>query len=919
MPSIGLMRSNERNCVFRSGEAKMAGRLIDDRLIYLLADKRFREPITKYRPDEKDFYLPIRKMLPSDWTLDRHQMWWNCAPRDHVVPQQGWKIHISAIPMHAGPVLATVGRILFARGVAFKFVVDRSMLIMINGKQWGRGSGGKFITIYPTSTAQCAALLEDMRIATVGFAGPYILSDRRYKDSKVVYYRYGGLLSLTRMNEEGKFAYLIKDCDGEYVDDERNPYFSLPKGIEDPFQAVEDSVASDESEAGTLKFGRYKIRNHLTMTNSGGVYLAVDRETGADVVIKEARPGTNVSVFGLDAVQLLKKEHRILSFIEAFGFSPKPVDFFMDWEHAYLVEEYLENAVTLQSHMTKHSLLLCTRPSIEDTRKMHELYREIFSEIALALSKMHEIGVVFSDLSYNNIMLREADRGYDIKIIDFEGAYQEGIDMPTHLHTPGFTAESVVRRGWSKKEDDYYAFGSLLLSGVMPIGNLVALDRTAYRRFLDAVKRDYGFPESIADLIDALLSEGGAQTVALEEAARILSAEYPVSSPNVGDTRVDREEIANIVDDIAAYIELSAEHSREDRLYPADHGVYETNPLGIAYGACGIAYVLSRIRGVADPEAIGWIRSKRIDRSNYAPGLYSGLSGIAWSLLEIGESSKAMEVIDLASEHEFRWSSHDLFHGAAGWGMAQLRFHLQTGDESYLRRARAAGDHLIASAERDANTDGLFWSKDGDVSASFAHGAAGVALFLLYLHAATGDDAWLRAGSRALTWVSSQAIENPEGGLTWRPYSKSRIYTPYLRWGSSGIGRVFLRYWRVTGDPRYVEALQRIHIDCNHKYTIFPGYFSGIAGIGEFYLDLIRFPEWSEIAERATERILAGASLFAIREENGISFPGESLSRISCDYGTGGAGVAMVMHRYLTRCPSAFMLDDLLPATVWAG
>lgn len=890
----------------------MAGRLVNDRLIYLFADKRFREPISRYAPALKDYHAPIARILPEDWTLQRHELWWSCTPPDDRIPAQGWKIHLSATPAHAPAILVTAARVLIEAGVGFKFVIDRSMLITINGKQWGRGAAGKFITVYPKNEQECARMLEALHRATIGYWGPYILSDRRYRDSRIVHYRYGGLLSVTRMGEDGRLAYLIRDGEGRYVDDERMPYFRLPAGIVDPFQPPD--AAEDDAEPGTLRNGRYKVESTLARTNSGGVYLAFDRERGRRVVIKEARPYTNVSLTGLDAVQLLKKEHRLLMLLSGSGIAPEPVEFFIDWEHAYLAEEYLEEAVTLQQYVTRHALPLFTRPTVAQVGRQREIYRTLFGRIAEMLCALHDRDIVFSDLSFANVML--IDRGddrFDLRFIDFEGAYEEGVDLPTHLYTPGFAAEDVIRRGWSKKTDDCYALGGLLLSGVMPINPLLGLDRNAHMRYLAAAKADYGFPDEIADLIAALLDEDPSRRPSPRHAVDVLSRRYPVSPPRVGDRELVEAELPAVIDGMLRYIERVADFSREDRLFPADHTVFETNPLSVAHGACGVASALHRIRGAVDERVLAWIEARRADREGLAPGLYGGLSGIAWSLLDMGRIGKAHDVLAAADDHPLRWASPDLFHGAAGWGMTRLHFHHVTGDAAHLERARAAGMHLLGNRERESDAPGVFWRASGEISPALAHGAAGIALFLLYLHAATGEREFLEAGVEAMDWVAAQALENPEGGMTWRPNRSQPVYTPYWRWGSSGVGRVLLRYWHATGDERYAQWIERVHIDSNHKYTIFPGYFGGIAGIAEFHLDMARFPRWEGIAVAAARKALAGALLFRIDTQDGIAFPGESLNRISCDFGTGSAGIALVMHRYLTRCGAAFMPDAMLP------
>ena len=51
------------------------------------------------------------------------------------------------------------------------------------------------------------------------FEMPYVLSDRRYKDCAVLYYRYGGFKEIIRYDDEGKKEYLILDSDNEYIID----------------------------------------------------------------------------------------------------------------------------------------------------------------------------------------------------------------------------------------------------------------------------------------------------------------------------------------------------------------------------------------------------------------------------------------------------------------------------------------------------------------------------------------------------------------------------------------------------------------------------------------------------------------------------------------------------------------------------
>ena len=50
-----------------------------------------------------------------------------------------------------------------------------------------------------------------------------------------------------------------------------------------------------------------------------------------------------------------------------------------------------------------------------------------------------------------------------------------------------------------------------------------------------------------------------------------------------------------------------ADFEREDRLFPADPMVFDTNPLSLGHGACGVAYVMHKLRGQVDERVLDWI------------------------------------------------------------------------------------------------------------------------------------------------------------------------------------------------------------------------------------------------------------------------------------------------------------------------
>jgi hypothetical protein len=114
------------------------------------------------------------------------------------------------------------------------------------------------------------------------------------------------------------------------------------------------------------------------------------------------------------------------------------------------------------------------------------------------------------------------------------------------------------------------------------------------------------------------------------------------------------------------------------------------------------------------------------------------------------------------------------------------------------------------------------------------------------------------------------------------------------------------------GHDRYKPVLDKIALDCDRKYTIFPTRFFGLAGLGEFFLDMADFGVEESTAVECAWKNAAGALLFKVEREQGIAFPGEQLMRLSCDFGTGSAGIALFLHRLINRGKPPFMLDSLL-------
>ncbi len=880
-------------------------------MLFTVADKVFYETLDRYAANEQVFLEPVKVLLPQDWKIERNGMWFNAMPPARALALQGWKIHVSATPANAREILQRVVPVLVREKISFKFALDALVLSLMTSKGWSVGGVGKFVTIYFDNEEQFVRLAAELHRVTAGFKGPYILSDRRYADSKVIYYRYGGITPMEVLTGKGEKLLVISTPDGRTVPDERLSRFVLPEWVQDPFPVPHEASPGEPLTA--LKEGRYAVRSSLAYSNCGGVYLATDTATGAAVVIKQARPLLNFTPSGTDAVGLLEREYRLLKKVENTGIAPRPLDFFQEGEHSYLVEEFIPKATPLRFYSSSRTVVALTDPTRQSVETFWKEYKRIFLRVARLVEVLHQHGIVFMDFSYNNVLISED--GKDLKLIDLEGAFEIGIDAPSHLLTPGFASVSDLNTapGFA---NDYYAFGAAMLSYIMPINPMMLLDPQAHARFLQSIAKDFGLPHELPRLINGLLEPKAALRPSLAEAITTLETAEISSEPGYQAPGDLEQECEKTVQSIVQHILAVASYDRTDRLFPSDPKVFVTNPLSIAFGACGVAYAIKNITGDVPVSITEWMLRQKIEASSYPPGLYFGIAGIAWVFKELGLDQRAEELMRSTWTHPALNESPDMFYGLAGWGLAQLKFFHNTGNEEYLEQAVRAGEQLTARAKEENGN--CYWPQsNGAIMLGFAHGSSGISEFLLGLYQATKDEKFLELGKRALDFDIAAAVPNIEGALTWQVRRATGAPgAPYLRYGSAGVGLALVRYYRELGNPRYLEVLDKMFPDVNRKYGISPGRFIGLSGIGEFLLALQEVEPYRTRCSEALRRLISGILLFQVSTAKGAAFPGYELYRFSCDFATGSAGVALFLHQYLTGRRADFSLDDKLTSPI---
>lgn len=872
---------------------------------YTLSHPEFYESLDHLAVDDEAYFRGVRSVLPKEWAIVRSSIWYHCIAPSHTLLDQGWKIHVSAVTHNVSDTLNATLSVLMRHGVSFKFAADPNILFLLTSKQWARGGSGKFMTIYPRSTEHFHELIEELHQATLHLEGPYILSDQRYKESKCVFFRYGGISGLSELRVKGdRYAYLLSPT-GEKVPDQRQAFYYVPKWIEEPAFA---RVDEPESEALTLNGGRYEIESALRHTNTGGVYLAIDRQTGHKVVIKEARPKTNVDVTGAESLDLLRKEYRLLQKLADQGIGPRPIDFFEEWEHSFLVEEFLDGA-TIRNHAVLHNVTRTVQPTKEHAAEFYAAFKPVFTGLSEVVRRLAASGVVFRDLSPTNVLLLKDG---SVRLVDFEAASEVGIDQQSNLYTPGFASADIFTADTLDFANDMFSVGALMFAYFMPIHAAFGLSDTVHMRFISMIGKEYGLPESLVNLMLSLLDKDAALRPTAADVIRILENPTSFREPELAVVDlVSREEADAVVHGIVRHTLHHARVDRADRLFPSDPTVFVTNPLSVGYGACGVAMALNRLVDEVPDSIRQWILGHPVTSAEYPPGHLVGMSGIAWTLLDLGHEREARAIIVSSRAHPMTLT-FDLAYGLAGQGLASLRFHAASAGHDDLAHAIACGDQLLRALSNAGGDVGRAWVGPDGPLFGLMRGASGIALFLLYLHLATADESYLEAGRQALDFDMSMAVPM-DGGLLWpNRVGAERAVVPYFEFGGVGVGAVLLRYHRLTGEDRYLGALMGIKRSAIRRYTIFPQKAFGLAGLGDFLIDMANHGIDEEECMAGAHKVARGVMLFQLeREGEGIAYPGDELWKISCDYFTGSTGIALFIKRLYSRASPEFFLDEL--------
>jgi serine/threonine protein kinase len=879
----------------------------------------------KYQEENTDFFVPqseykpsmfyyehVSKQLPNMWRLNQGYFWTQTLSPKAKHPAQGWKIHVSALPESALRILNKVASVCFSYGVEFKFASDSHILISQLRKSCSRQSAGKFITIYPGCENTFKSVIESLYVVLKDEQGPYILSDRQYKDASVLFYRYGGIQSFLEINVNGERKLCILNENYEFIEDIRSPYFILPDFVKDDlYQKIVPIFDSDKNFGkGKIQLfgGKYEIISVIKHSNAGGVYKAKNVITQQEAIVKECRPYVEINEEGVDSIERLKKEFRILLKISKTNISAEALDFFEEWNHSFMAQELIEGQ-NLRQYIARSNKLIHATSSDMVMQEWFENVLNISVQLFEKIILLHENGIVFGDLSLNNIIINPDN--LNIRLIDFEGAYEPGVDRNTNMFSPGFGKHSRKVKKTVDFSDDYYALGSFLIAMILPNPTLNEINDSFVEVSLNELKKDIGLPFEYIECVKLLYSGERIDLSACVEKLKMCSINeirgYKFKVENKKSIHAFCE---NVVSKVFEYNANMMDVSLSGRILP--FGPKFDDSMAVDHGVLGLAYAWSKVFDSVPDELNGWIL-RQFKLEGHLPGLMNGLSGMAWALFEIGHQKLAEQALKMAAGHRLLFQKMSLGYGAAGFGLANLYFWQKTKNELYLAEAIKIADIICETAM--AESDGCSWDNiDGEgTGVGLWEGASGISLFLLNMYCATKNTRYLLTGENGLKFDISCGREI-EGTLGFPRHTKNgnNILYPYLAYGSAGVASVALRYYVITKNTEYLHFIKKIKSAIAQKYTISPDLFSGLSGLGNYMLDVYEFlgdESYLDLAYRAAE----GLKLFTIKRKEGFSFPLLTPNKICTDYSSGSVGVALFMNRLINHSENFnFMTDELI-------
>jgi len=825
------------------------------------------------KPGEK-YYVPPEgrsddsilnvSSIPLDWKIHSDDHWVYYFKPGTILPMQGWKIHVSSTSDHAQTILNLVSSFLFNEGIPFKHVSNLWELVFKNSKYGDRGSSGKFITVYPANDDQFSYLVNQLHeLLKDTPKGPYILSDKRWLDGNV-YFRYGAFGEMYVLDGAAKIP-AIQTPSGEYIPDSREAYYVVPFFVDEPDFVKEMTIFQDSKQVEPSKLNNYEIDSALHFSNGGGVYLSNYKKKGNQVVLKEGRPASGLDGQGKDAVQRINHEASILKKLKGLTNVVQYHDLFYAWEHVFLVEEYIPGT-PLNTWLAAYYPFSSSQDNNEYSKKLVDILRQLKK----AVKDVHYRGIGMGDLQPANVMITTDDK---VKLIDFEAASDIYDSKHSGLMTPGFTGSFELTR----EQSDWFALLRIARQVFIPIGPVQDLAEDILE------KHDIWILETFGEDALSVIKE-----IELECTNRSAKpVESVLSAPN---EYLDKDNLSISIEKLRQGI--VADLSKEHRLLPGDIRQFESpnGLLNVLTGGFGVILALARtgnLPSIAKEWAMKFSENSYLDYIDN--GLFTGKTGIAGVLLEIGMVNKANEIYD-SIEIDLESQDISLVSGLSGIGLGLLSASTNPKFSYLFEKAETIAYQLEVLLEKDVPI------RPGDIDAvpiGLMDGWAGVSLFFSALYQVTNDPHWFHLSEQTIEKDMGQSVLEDNGLYQVKD---SNRFIPYLAGGSAGIGLAIIALRQLQQNKLWEKELRGIGMLAKSKCFYSAGLFRGLSGLIDFANAIDTELNITEPEEFHVDKALETINLYILESDEKYYMPGDYNYRLSGDLFSGSAGTLLVLN-----------------------
>jgi len=351
--------------------------------------------------------------------------------------------------------------------------------------------------------------------------------------------------------------------------------------------------------------------------------------------------------------------------------------------------------------------------------------------------------------------------------------------------------------------------------------------------------------------------------------------------------------------DAAMWIRSSAIHAEGSTIWPADPLDPKSANESLYSGTPGIVLFFLEASRSGDPDSLKDAKAGAdhllaiLDNEKDA-GLYTGVSGIAFALIEAfkitGNQKYREGAVRCISSLErqaksagrgIEWNeTTDIISGGAGIGLFLLYAARELNQPAYRILATKAGERLLELARKEKV--GVKWAMSptfARLMPNFSHGTAGIAYFLATLYQETGKREFFDAAVAGTRYLQSVAKTEGDACLIFHnePDGKDLYYLGWCH-GPIGTARLFYRLYQITRDRSWMDWVRKsaravMTSGIPEKQT--PGFWNnvsqccGSAGVAEFFLSLYsitRDPQYLDFAKRVTQHLLDKAT----RDNSGL-------------------------------------------------